>query len=117
MTIADDDSNTITMRDGHEMEIIRDGERMRVPLTMMDSLTPLQKAVASDVAARGHDKILHAAVDNRPTLVDVFGSSDALALSRPGPRYASPPAGTTDAAVQTTLRAMRAEAYQQYDVE
>jgi hypothetical protein len=60
--------------DDDDDRILRDGERMRVPLTLMDGMQRdvaqhFQRARVRDAAARR------------------FGLSDGLALSRPGFRY------------------------------
>ena len=80
-------------------DILRDGERLRVPMRMMDSM---QKEIAHD--------------HPQPLVVDALGET-GLALHRPGARYLLAPTHTTDAAVQATLRVMRDEAYQQHNVE
>jgi hypothetical protein len=116
MVNADDDFEIVATRDGRKVKIIRDGGRVRVPLTMMDSMSPLQKAVAAGSFAHARSDILRA-IDDRPAVVDAFGRSGELALSRPGLRYAYQSAGTTDPAVQVTLRTICDEAYRLHDLE
>jgi hypothetical protein len=57
--------------------VLRDGQTLRVPLHMRDGVSPMQREVMADKAARLADD----AVAKR------FGLSDALDLHRPGPRY------------------------------
>jgi hypothetical protein len=76
--------------------VLKDGHTLRVPLWLCDSTDELQLSVAEDAEAR------------KPLVVDGFGRP---AGQRPGACYARPAAaGTADAAVQTTARAMRTEA-------
>jgi hypothetical protein len=68
-------------------QILKDGERFRVPLQMMDAM---QKDIRE-----------HYAADAQPAhLVDAFGSADGL--SRPGPRYLTAGSKTKDHAVLVT---------------
>jgi hypothetical protein len=73
-------------------QILKDGERFRVPLQMMDAM---QKDIRE-----------HYAADAQPAhLVDAFGSTDGL--SRPGPRYLTAGSKTKDHAVQVTRETER----------
>jgi hypothetical protein len=69
--------------DEDDKRILRDGERMRVPITMLDSM---QRAIAEDSRANGRDKILRAAMeaDSGPMVTDALGGT--AMLSRPGYR-------------------------------
>jgi hypothetical protein len=79
-------------------DILRDGERVSVPLMLRDGLSEMQKAVAEDAATRH-------------TLV-VDGLGGTARLHQPGPRYARPaPEHSVDHAAQLTRDHMRAEAY------
>ena len=97
----DDDDDTDT--------ILRDGQRLRVPLMMRDGITPnpalseKQRAIA---ASRQRD-----AQQNHMTVVDALGRSDQLHLRRPGARYFAADGRGVEHSVQQTLRAMRDEAY------
>src|SRR5580693_1513565 len=78
--IEDDDS-----------EVLKDGQRLRVPLYLADSMDPLQRSVAEHSARTGGDRILRRATraeittDASPMVVDAFGGTDGL--HRPGARY------------------------------
>ena len=52
-----------------ERGLLKDGRRVRVPLMMRDGMSPLQRSVAEDAAARR------------------FGLRNALDLHQPGPRF------------------------------
>ena len=99
---------------------LRDGFSLRVPLTMADSMTPLQRAVAADSAARGTDKILRRATraeittDAHSYVVDAFGNTD---FHRPGSRFLQTGHRTVDYARQETLQVMRDDAYRLHDAE
>jgi len=69
--------------DDDDDELLRDGERLTVPLMMMDSM---QRDLARhEIAAR---YVAQAATTPQRRLVaDAFGDSDHFALGRPGPRY------------------------------
>jgi hypothetical protein len=111
----DDDDDDAFDRNG----VLKDGRSFRVPLYMADSLTPLQRSVAADSAARGHDKIFDSmrADADRVRIVDAFGGTDGL--HRPGARY--PRSGvrivTVDHARQATLASMRSQAHALRDAE
>jgi hypothetical protein len=67
--------------DRHGNRVVRehgleDGDTLRVSMTMRDSLSPLQQAIAADADRR------------RARLVDAFGSSEYVG-HRPGPVYSS----------------------------
>src|SRR6516164_7529654 len=88
--------------EGYEIEeddslsnIIPDGGTVRVRMDMMDSLDPLQRAVAE--AAR------------RRELLVSDGTDDLLALHRPGFRY------STDTAERTAADAALDQAYQEVE--
>jgi hypothetical protein len=61
------------MRTIDDDELLRDGEQLRVPLLLMDSV---QRSVART-----------ATTPRRRLVADAFGNSDHFALGRPGPRY------------------------------
>src|SRR5262245_22239092 len=83
--------------------ILPDGQRLRVPLTMMDSV---QRAVASA------EKAGRPAYSDSAQVTDAFGKADAFALGRPGPRYQQlAPKHSTQAAVQATLDVVKRDAY------
>jgi hypothetical protein len=89
----DDDDNfeIVTDSRGRKVKIVREGERVRVPMFMMDgspnpALSPLQRAVAEDKATRA------------------FDLTDTLAMYKPGFR-------DHDAAALDALEA----AYRAYD--
>ena len=71
-----------------ENGLLRDGHKSRVPLTMRDAMTPLQREIAT----------------KRARLTDGNGNCDEFAFSRPGYRILA------DAAVNDA----RAAAYQEY---
>jgi hypothetical protein len=90
-----------------ENGILKDGRALRVSM-MMDSMSPLQRAIATDPEMRcARDAIT---TDAPAVVTDAFGDS-GLALHKPGSRYLSAGHGTVDHALQTTLRVMRDEAY------
>lgn len=99
----------MTKRDDNDDDdrnnVLRDGERLRVPLWMMDG--------TQHEIAQSWRQIVTA--ESRALVTDALGQS-GLALHRPGARYLVPNS-TTGIAVQATLRMMRDEAYQQYDAE
>ena len=76
----DDDDNFEILTDsrGRRVKIVRDGGRVRVPLNMRDSdsLSPVQRAIMADKAARQR---------NQPLVTD--GSGNLLNLHKPGWRY------------------------------
>ena len=76
--------------------VLRDGERIRVPLMLRDGMTELQRAVAEDAAARG------------VTVVDGLGRP---AGHRPGACYLRTVPHTVDHAVAVTQEHLRLEAY------
>jgi hypothetical protein len=97
----DDDNDTDT--------ILRDGQRLRVPLMMRDGITPnpalsaRQRAIA---ASRQRD-----AQQDHMTVVDALGRSDQLHLRRLGARYFAADGSRVEHATQQTLRAMRGQMY------
>jgi hypothetical protein len=95
MIRRDDDDD-----DGRK-RVLRDGERLRVPLWMMDGtqLEIAQRWGQSETA------------ESKAVVTDALGQS-GLALHRPGARYLASNS-TTGIAVQATLRSMRDE----YDAE
>jgi hypothetical protein len=76
--------------------ILRDGERIRVPMLMRDGLTELQRSVADDKAARG---------------VTVVDGLDRPAGHRPGACYLRTVPHTVDHALAVTREHLRLEAY------
>ena len=85
--------NVIADDDG----VLRDGERIRVPLMLRDGMTELQRAVAEDAAAR---RVI--------TVVDGLGRP---AGHRPGACYLRTVPHTVDHAVAVTREHLRQEAY------
>jgi hypothetical protein len=77
--------------------VLRDGERIRVPLMLRDDMTELQRAVAEDAAAR---RVI--------TVVDGLGRP---AGHRPGACYLRTVPHTVDHAVAVTREHLRLEAY------
>ena len=77
-------------------DVLRDGQRIVVPLNMRDSMSPMQRAVAEDKAARG------------VTVVDGLGRT---AGHRPGACYLRTVPHTVDHAVAVTQEHLRSEAY------
>jgi len=82
-----------------ERGLLRDGERIRVPMMMRDSLTDLQRSVRDATAPL--------------RVVDAFGNS-GLALSRPGARYLAAGKHTPDHAVLVVRDHECREARDQY---
>jgi hypothetical protein len=84
-----------------ERGLLKDGHRLRIPMTMRDSMNSMQRAVAKDREAQ------------RPLrVVDELGN-DGLALCRPGSRHLTAGSATADSAVlavqqQNVLNAYRA---------
>ena len=74
-----------------ENGLLRDGHKTRVPLTMRDAMTPLQREIAT----------------KRARVTDGNGNCDEFAFSRPGWRILA------DASVNDA-RAAREAAYQEY---
>jgi len=104
--------------DDDDHRILRDGEFLHVPMMMRDGsmghLSPVQRAVVVDSAARG----LHTNFDGRNnTRVRVVDGLGRPAGHRPGAVYLSADAGTTEHAVRVTADAMRHEARDQYEHE
>ena len=83
-----------------ETGVVKDGHSIRVPLTMMDSLSPLQRAVAQDSIANGRDKLFErvrtADRDSPVTVVDALGRDG---LHQPGFRFLHSGARNTERAV------------------
>ena len=77
-------------------DVLRDGETLRVPLMMRDGMSPLQRAVAEDAAAR------------RIVVVDGLGRP---AGHRPGACYLRTAEHTTDHALAVTRDHLRRKAY------
>jgi hypothetical protein len=90
----------IVDRDGRivddDDDVLRDGQTLRVPLMMRDGMSPLQRPVAEDKAARG------------VTVVDGLGRP---AGHRPGACYLRTVPHTVDHAVAVTREHLRREAY------
>ena len=87
--------------------VLKDGQSIRVPLMLMDGITPNPKldAVQRDVAK-----------DARATcVVDAFGNGDRYALSKPGARYLASNFSTTDHAELVTREQLLADAYQEVE--
>ena len=84
------------IRTGREIDddddVLRDGQRIVVPLNMRDSMSPMQRAVAEDKAARG------------VTVVDGLGRP---AGHRPGACYLRTVPHTVDHAVAVTQEHLR----------
>jgi hypothetical protein len=105
--------------DDDDHRLLRDGEFLSVPMMMRDGspngdLSPVQRAVVLDSAARG----LHTNFDGRNnTRVRVVDGLGRPAGHRPGAVYLSADAGTTEHAVRVTADAMRHEAGDQYEHE
>jgi hypothetical protein len=72
--------------------LLKDGKRMRIPLTMMDSLSRAVHGHYADDAQPAH-------------LVDSYGTTDGL--NRPGYRYLTAGSKTKDHAVQVTRETER----------
>jgi hypothetical protein len=87
--------------DDDRKRVLRDGERLRVPLWMMDG-------TQREIAQRWRQGVTG---DGQALVTDAFGKS-GLALHRPGARYLASQS-STGIAVQATVRMMR----DQYDVE
>ncbi len=68
-------------------KVLKDGARARVPLTMQDAMTPLQREIATE----------------RAQLTDSMGNRDEFTFSRPGYRIIA------DAAARDALAAARQE--------
>ena len=79
-------------------------------MTMMDSMTPLQRAIASDAEMRRMRDAI-AADDPRTMVVDGLGNP---AGQRPGACYLRTIPHTVDHAVQVTADVMRREARDDY---
>jgi hypothetical protein len=88
-----------------ERGLLKDGHRLRVPMTARDSLSPVQRAIAED---RGAHAPLRA--------VDALGR-DGLALCRPGSRHLTAGSATTDDAELALQRQLVADAYMQATFE
>ena len=96
-----------TFEEEEEDGVLKDGQSIRVPLLLMDGITPNPKldAVQRDVAK-----------DARATcVVDAFGNGDRYALSKPGARYLASNPSTTDHAVMATREQLLADAYQEVE--
>jgi hypothetical protein len=74
-----DDHNftTVTGLDGKPTRILKDGGRVRISMTMRDSLSPLQRAVAASTGSRQHAK---------PSFTDGYSIVDPAAGLKPGYR-------------------------------
>jgi len=91
--------------DEDRKRVLRDGERLRVPLWMMDG-------TQREIAQRWRQEVT---VENKGLVIDALGQS-GLALHRPGARYLAPRAlHKTDYARQVTLDYMKREAYRLAD--
>jgi hypothetical protein len=65
-----------TLTDGEENYIVKDGESLRFPMSMMDSMDPLQRAILQDsmtpsapLHAPGQVRIADSEIERRETLV------------------------------------------------
>jgi hypothetical protein len=100
--------------DDERRRVLRDGERMRVPMFAMDGW---QRDMAEHFQRmRHHDTADEITTHARPMVVDAFGDSGA-GLHRPGARYLHAGHRSVDHAVQATLRVLRDEAYEQHEAE
>jgi hypothetical protein len=92
--------------DFDERGVLKEGRTLRVGMQFMDSMSPLQRAIATDsTMSKVRDVIT-----NDAQVVDAFGDS-GLALSKPGPRYLTADRDSVQYAVQVTADHNRREAY------
>jgi hypothetical protein len=75
----DDNFKTVTI-DGKPTRILKDKGRVRISMTMRDSLSPLQRAVADSTGSRGKSQ------DAKPAFTDGYNLVDPAAGLKPGYR-------------------------------
>lgn len=107
----DDGSGPFDSRTG----ALKDGRSFRVSMMMRDAVPRSSPGalVMYDVPPQRDELVINTSTPSM--IVDAFGSVEGL--NRPGARYLAAGHRTVDHAVQTTLAAMRDEAYKAYDAE
>ena len=107
----DDGSGPFDSRTG----ALKDGRSVRVSMMTRDALPPPSPGaiVMYDLPPQRDARAIN--TSNPPMVVDAFGGTEGL--NRPGARYLAAGHRTVDHAVQTTLAAIRDEAYRAYDEE
>jgi hypothetical protein len=102
---------------GDIRDVLRDGESLRVPMYLRDSVPPWHAHFAAEDAARrrGTNDPLVIDTSTQATVVDAFGGIEGL--NRPGARYLVADHRTTDHARLEKAAQLRDEAYRAYDAE